>query len=134
MGIRTPILLRWPGHTRAGRYNGLVITIDLAPTILRAAGVKVPARMQGLSLLDAAAGRGRLSRTIIFGEIYTHTASKIGQPNLDVTHRWTREGDWKLIQHLREKRTELFNLAKDPYERTNVSAKNGDRVRQLQKA
>jgi len=42
--------------------------------------------------------------------------------------------NWKLIQHLREKNTELFNLAKDPYERSNLSAKNGDRVRQLQKA
>jgi arylsulfatase A-like enzyme len=134
MGIRTPILLRWPGNTRAGRYNDLVITIDLAPTILRAAGVKVPARMQGLSLLDAASGKGRLNRTTIFGEIYTHTASKVGQPKLDVTHRWTREGDWKLIQRLREKNAELFNLAKDPYERTNLATKNGDRVRQLQKA
>jgi uncharacterized sulfatase len=134
MGIRTPILLRWPGHTRAGRYNDLVITVDLAPTILRAAGAKVPARMQGLSLLDVAAGKGQLKRTVIFGEIYTHTASNIQQPNLDVTHRWAREGDWKLIQHLREKKAELFNLADDPYERTDVASKQGERVRQLQRA
>jgi uncharacterized sulfatase len=134
MGIRTPILLRWPGHTRAGRYNDLVITIDLAPTILSAAGAGVPARMHGLSLLDVAAGKGRLRRTAIFGEIYTHTASNIHQPNLDVTHRWAREDEWKLIQHLREKKTELFNLANDPHERANLAGKHSERVRHLQKA
>jgi arylsulfatase A-like enzyme len=119
-------LLRWPGHTRAGRYNDLIITVDLAFAILRAAGVKVPARMQGLNLLYVAGGKGRLKRTVIFGEIYTHTASNIHQPNLDVTHRWAREGDWKLIQHLREKKAELFNLADDPYECIDLASRGNE--------
>src|SRR5262249_60756687 len=98
----------------AGRYNDLTLTIDLAPTILTAAGVQVPRPMQGLNLLDVAAGKGRLNRNAVFGEIYVHTATMIGRPDLDVTHRWMREGDWKLIVQLREKGPELYNLAKDP--------------------
>lgn len=132
MGIRTPVLLKWPGHTRAGRYDDLVSTIDLAPTILQACGVKVPERMTGLSLLDAAAGKGRLKRDAVFGEIYVHSATKLGHPELDVTHRWVRAGDWKLIDFLREKRVEMFQLADDPHERTNLAEKRADQLRMLQ--
>ncbi len=133
MGIRTPFVLRWPGRTRAGRYNDLVLTVDLAPTILQACGLKTPPRLQGLSLLDVAAGKGRLNRSAIFGEIYVHTATKLGQPDIDVTHRWTREGEWKLIHDVRKNQIELFNLAYDPHERTNLAAKDPDRVGRLRK-
>lgn len=134
-GIRTPFVLRWPGRTRAGRYDDLVITIDFAPTILRACGVKLPATMQGVDLMEPAAGRGRLKRDAIFGEIYTHTSTNLKMPQLDVTHRWTRQGDWKLIVHLTgRKQTELFNLANDPHERTDLAAREANRVRDMQRA
>jgi arylsulfatase A-like enzyme len=132
MGIRTPILLRWPGRVKPARYQDLALTIDLAPSILAACGVKIPERMQGLSLLDVAAGKGRLNRTTVFGEIYVHTASKLGRPDLDVTHRWVREGDWKLIVPTREQAPELFNIVKDPHERANLTLREPERVRQLQ--
>jgi uncharacterized sulfatase len=132
MGIRTPVLLRWPGHTRAGRYDDLVLTIDLAPTILTAAGVRVPEQMKGLNLLDVAAGNGHLRRPAVFGEIYVHTASQVGRPDLDVTHRWVREGDWKLILPVRgTDPPELFDLAHDPHERTNLAPRQPDRARHL---
>jgi arylsulfatase A-like enzyme len=132
MGIRTPILLRWPGRIKPGRSNDLALTIDLAPTILSACGLKPARQMQGLSLLDAAAGKGRLNRSAVFGEIYVHTASMLGRPDLDVTHRWVREGEWKLIQPTRDKGPELFHLASDPHERTNLAIKEPERVRRLQ--
>ncbi|MCI0379389.1 MAG: sulfatase [Gemmataceae bacterium] len=133
MGIRTPFILRWPGRTRAGRCDDLALTIDLAPTILQASGLKTPARLQGLSLLEVAAGKGKLQRSAIFGEIYVHTATKLGQPDMDVTHRWAREGDWKLIHDVRKNQFELFNLSNDPHERTNQAAKDPDRVGRLRK-
>jgi uncharacterized sulfatase len=134
MGIRTPVLLRWPGHTRAGRYEDLVITIDLAPTILAACGVRVPAALQGLSLLDSAAGRGRLGREAIFGEIYTHTGSQLGCPPSDITHRWARVGDWKLIVPTNPRElVELFNVAQDPHERHNLAAREAARVQEVRR-
>jgi uncharacterized sulfatase len=131
MGVRTPVILRWPGQTRAGRYNDLVATIDLAPTILTACGVRVPAQMLGLNLLDVAAGRGRLKRDAIFGEIYVHTSTNLKNPRIDITHRWVREGDWKLIWPADNKNIELFNLAADPHEKNNLAAKHPDRVKRL---
>jgi uncharacterized sulfatase len=130
-GIRTPVMLRWPGHTRAGRYSDLVNTIDLAPTILTACGVKVPGQLQGLNLLDAAAGKARLQRNTVYGEIYVHSATKLGAPNLDVTHRWVRDGDWKLIVPIKEKEVELFNLVQDPHEKNNLAARETGQVKRL---
>ena len=40
-----PVIVHWDGHTKAGKYPDLVSTIDLAPTVLTACGVKVPDAM-----------------------------------------------------------------------------------------
>jgi arylsulfatase A-like enzyme len=132
-GIRTPVMLRWPGHTKPGRYLDLVSTIDLAPTILHAATSKVPAAMPGLNLLVPATGKGPLKRNAVFGEIYTHNCKELGRPKLDVTHRWVREGDWKLIVSAEKKDNELFNLARDPHEKNELAKKEPARVKQLVK-
>ena len=131
MGIRTPLLLRWPGHTRAARYHDLVSTVDVAPTVLRACGVEVPKPMLGLSLLDVAAGKGRLKRTAVFGDIYRHSARDLGKHRLDMTYRWVREGDWKLILPADGKRSELYDLARDPHEKNNLAKAEPERVQRL---
>jgi uncharacterized sulfatase len=121
-GLRTPVMLRWPGRTKAGRYDDLVSTVDIAPTVLGAAGVNPPAEMPGLDLMSAASG-GKLTRDAVFGEIFTHTAVDIDRPVLNLTHRWVRRGDWKLITFDAEKTPpELYDLRHDPYEQTNVAA------------
>jgi uncharacterized sulfatase len=133
-GLRTPVMLRWPEHTTAGRYDDLVSTIDLAPTILHAAGLAPPPEMPGLNLLDVAAGKGPLKRDAVFGEIFMHTAVKVDQPVLNLTHRWIRAGDWKLIiSRDPKRRPELYDVAHDPLEENNLAAIESERVRQLTK-
>ncbi len=132
-GVRTPVLLRWPGRTKAGRYDDLVSTIDLAPTLWSASGVKPPANLPGLSLLDTAAGKGLLPRTAVFGEIYQHTALDIHKPALNLTHRWVRSEQWKLILHEEKNgvRPELFDLRADPFEKENLAARERELVKRL---
>ena len=131
-GLRTPVLLRWPGHTKAGRYEDLVSTIDLVPTILAACGAPPAKEMPGLSLLDTAAGKRPLARDAVFGEIYLHTAVNLDQPVLNLTHRWVRAGDWKLILFEDAKvPPELYNVKEDPFEEKNVAAAHPARVREL---
>lgn len=134
MGVRTPIMIRWPGHTKAGRYEDLVSTIDAAPTILTACGAKVPKQMPGLSLLDVAAGKGPLARKAVFGEIYRHSARDLSKPRLDILYRWVREGDWKLIVDVNGKKTQLFNVAKDPLEKKELGATDPERVKKMAEA
>ena len=133
-GLRTPIMLRWPGHTKAGRYDDLVSTIDLMPTILSACGAKLPDGRPGVSLLDVAAGRGKLDRNAVFGEIHLHTAVDIEKPETSVTHRWVREGEWKLIvADAPPAPPELYHLTADPHEEANLAAKEPERVEWLRK-
>ncbi|MBS0264873.1 MAG: sulfatase [Planctomycetes bacterium] len=131
-GLRTPVMLRWPGHTQPGRHTDLVSTIDLVPTMLAASGIDKPPEMPGLSLLDVAAGKGRLDRDAVFGEIFVHTAVDIDKPALNLTHRWVRAGDWKLISFEADpQRVELFNVSTDPFEERNQAPEQPDRVKTL---
>jgi uncharacterized sulfatase len=133
-GLRTPVMLRWPGHTKAGRYNDLVSTVDLAPTILTACGVKPPAATPGLSLLDTAAGKGALPRRAVFGEIFLHTAVDLEKPGLNLTHRWVREGDWKLIvTEQKPEAPELYEVKQDPHEEKNRAAEQTEKVLHLRR-
>ena len=55
--LRTPLLVRWPGVTRPGSVSrDIVSNLDIAETFLDAAGVPVPADMQGRSLRPVLAG------------------------------------------------------------------------------
>ena len=74
LGTRVPLAVSWPdGNVAAGsRQNPFVSLVDLAPTILGAAGLPIPAMMQGTSLLpllrndDAADGTLAAARPSVF--------------------------------------------------------------------
>lgn len=51
-GVKTPFLVRWPGHIKAGsQSNSLISSIDIAPTLCELAGVPVPKKFQGKSIV-----------------------------------------------------------------------------------
>jgi len=50
--IRIPMVLSGPGFTGGGRINDLVSLVDMPPTLLHAAGLPIPAEMEGRSILD----------------------------------------------------------------------------------
>lgn len=59
-GIHVGLVVRWPGKITPGTVrDDLVAFIDLAPTVLSLAGVKIPERMQGRAFLGSQAGRPR---------------------------------------------------------------------------
>ncbi len=62
-----PLLVWWPGHTKAGVVN-LVAHVDLPVTWLEAAGVAKPAKMQGQSLLGLIEGAACRERECVFAE------------------------------------------------------------------
>lgn len=140
-GIRTPVILSWPGKIKPGVHADLVSTIDLAPTILAAAGVDHPPRLPGLDLLPAAEGKVKLSREAVYGEIFLHTARTLDEPKASLTQEWVRSGDWKLIKQVDDSESsspaapfELFRVSEDPFEKENVAnrhPKEVDRLRGL---
>ena len=66
--------MRWPnGDIREGRkIDGLIELVDLAPTLLEAAGLEIPNRMQGKSLLSLlkGGGEGDFCREQVYSEYY----------------------------------------------------------------
>jgi arylsulfatase len=57
-----PLLIRWPGPPRPGRrFDGLVQTLDLFPTLLAAAGLPVPPQ-DGIDLRQVSGGEGARTR------------------------------------------------------------------------
>jgi N-sulfoglucosamine sulfohydrolase len=72
-GIRTPLLARWPkGIGRGLVADGLVSSVDLAPTILQLAGVPIPPTVQGRSFVPMLSDPGARTRTEVFAEKNWH--------------------------------------------------------------
>lgn len=128
-GLRTPILLNWPGKIPARRDEQTpVLSLDLVPTVLGACGVPVPAAMPGIDLRPLCAGAPS-PRALIFGEVFTHTAVDITKPERNLLYRWSLEGDWKLIvPRDAALPVELFDVTRDPFEQENLAEREPARV------
>jgi arylsulfatase A-like enzyme len=131
-GLRTPIIIRWPGRVNAERSAAPASSIDLAPTLLRAVGLKPTPDMTGVDLLNREAVGKRDS---IFGEVFLHTAIDLEKPKPNLRYRWVIEGRWKLIMPNREvepnRPVELFDLIDDPTESKNLAVVVPERVASL---
>jgi arylsulfatase A-like enzyme len=131
-GLRTPILVRWPGKAAPRTCDIPVSAIDVARTIRKAAGLAPQAETDGVDLLDPQAVA---ARPAIFGEIYTHNAVDIHDPSSSLRYRFIVAGDWKLIapdpRNEPDGFVELFDVAHDPAERRNVERERPERVRDL---
>jgi N-sulfoglucosamine sulfohydrolase len=91
-GLHVPLIARWPGKIRPGRVSSdLVSLVDLAPTWLDAAGVRVPEAMDGKSFLPLLLGASFQPREAIYAERNFHT-------HLDLI-RCVRTQRYKLIQN-----------------------------------
>ena len=131
-GVRTPILVSMPGTVAVGNYATLVSSIDIAPTVLAAAGLEKPATLPGLNLLQVVADGGRTSRTAVFGEIFSHDVAHIDDPAAGLQFRWCVDGRWKLIQPFRRhEKPDLYDILADPFESKNLAEARPDIVDKL---
>lgn len=120
-GIRTPLMIRWPGVIEPGLATSEpVIGIDLYPTYLELAGIAQPENYQldGVSLTSLFDNpNGSLNREAL----YWHFP---GYPN----SRWRtgpvsaiRSGPWKLLKFYETDHVELYNLEDDPGEENDLA-------------
>jgi arylsulfatase A-like enzyme len=116
--IRVPLIYYDPRHKGSitNKVNSdMVLNIDLAPTILELAGIKVPAQFQGESLIPAAAGKKVKKRSSIFCE---HLMNNPKIPNSE----GIRTEKWKFIRYPKHPEfIELYDLQNDPWEEHNLA-------------
>lgn len=114
-GIKEPALIRIPGITKSNSESEILITsTDFYPTILEACGIESLPQFHkdGVSIIDQI-NHPDLDRVIYWH--YPHWGNQGGIPGTAV-----RKGDWKLIKFYYKKGYELYNLAEDPSEKTNL--------------
>ncbi len=125
--IQVPLVVKWPGASGGVRVSSLVQHVDLAPTVLAAAGLPPCEEMDGRSLRDAVEGKGDLEDG---GLLLTEECTWMA--------KWAlREEGWKLIvareaDFYGKPERELYDLNSDSEEQHNLVESEPDRVRDME--
>jgi arylsulfatase A-like enzyme len=133
-GVRTPLVVVWPGVTRASsRSDALVQSEDYYPTLLAGLGLPATAgqKFDGVSILPALRGQP-FAREAIF----TYFPHAPGVPDWLPPAVAVHQGDWKLIRIFfggenGAHRWQLFNLREDLGEKNDLAARDPARVQAL---
>lgn len=122
--LHVPMIVKFPGASPPrGRRDGPVQVLDVAPTILAAAGIPLPEDLQGQHLL-------RVERPSFAEEdINPFLVARYGA-TYDRAMRVLVDGPWKLLTTSRGERL-LFDLARDPGETTDLALQEPERVAHL---
>ena len=127
-GLRTPLIIRYPGRLASRVISEPVVLGDLCPTICALAKVPAPSTLdfQDISplLFDSKPPVDAKPRALFWHQ--PHYMNQGGKPAGVV-----REGEWKLIEQYEDGSLELYNLAKDPSETTDLAATEPNRVAAL---
>ena len=110
-GIRVPLIARWPGQIEAGGVSDLPCAFwDFLPTFAEMAGAETPGGLDGLSMLPTLTGRSdeQARHEYLYWEFSRQQVVRLG--------------DWKGIRPARSDTIELYNLAADIGETTDVAA------------
>lgn len=115
--MRMPLIIQWPGVTnRASKSAALVQNLDYAPTFLEMAGVKIPADIQGKSLVPLLKNpTANWNREALYYEYFEYPHPHRVQP-----HYGIRTATHKLIYFPLCKEWEFYDLITDPEEQNNL--------------
>jgi arylsulfatase A-like enzyme len=129
--IRTPMLIRYPRMIRAGSTADQMVTnLDIAPTFLELAGINVPSRMQGLSMVPFLKGETpKTWRKDWLYEYYEYPG-----PHNVRKNRGVRTDRYKFIHYYEApEEFEMYDLQEDPGELRNLygEARHADLAKHL---
>ncbi len=128
-GVRVPFIVSWPGVTTPGSTSDVpVITPDIPATILSLTGVgPEPGQpLDGRDLTEVLRG-GTLDREAIYWH-YPHY-----HPGGATPYSAVRDGSWRLVHFYEGNRDELFDLAADQSEQTDLASREPEHVARLRK-
>jgi arylsulfatase A-like enzyme len=123
-GTRVCALANWPGHIQPGiTVDGIIHTVDFYPTLTGLAGASTAKSkpLDGVNVWTTVSTNAPSPRTEV---VY----------NVEPFRAGIREGDWKLVWRTPlPASVELYNIAQDPSEKTNLADKYPDKVAELEK-
>lgn len=118
-GIRTPMIVRWPGTVAPNQTSELPWHFaDVLPTLADIAGADVPEAVDGLSVLPTLLGNEQdLTDRPLYWEFFERGYQQA-----------VRKGNWKAIRLALDAPLELYDLSQDPGETRNIAAAHPDVV------
>lgn len=124
-GLRVPTIARWPGKIEAGSTTDHISGFqDLLPTMAELTGQPVPEGVDGVSYLPTLLGReGQRQHDHLVWEFFGYQGQQA-----------VRAGKWKAVRrglHQGNRKVELYDLAQDVGETTDVAAAHPEVVRRL---
>jgi arylsulfatase len=125
-GIRTPFVAYWPGKIKPGTTCDTPFYFpDVLPTLCELVGAEPPKDIDGVSILPTLLDRpGQKTHDFLYWEFSGYGGQQA-----------VRAGDWKAVRQNLARgaiKTELYDLAKDPNETTDVAAHNPDVLKRLE--
>ena len=126
-GIRTPLLVKWPGRIQEGSKTDHISAFwDIMPTLAEISGAELPVNTDGISFLPTLVGKGKQKEhEYLFWEFHEQGGKMA-----------VRMGDWKAVKLNINKtpqgETELYDLSSDIGETKNVASSNPDIVKKME--
>jgi arylsulfatase A-like enzyme len=122
-GIRVPMIASWPGVITAGSTSDYAAAHwDWFPTFTELAGLPAPNGIDGVSLVRALRGRSQPAHEFMYWEFHERGFQQA-----------VRMGNWKAVRLAKDKPLELYDLATDQKETTDVVARHADIVAKIEK-
>jgi arylsulfatase A-like enzyme len=112
---RVPLVIRWPGHVKAGRTKALAQMFDIYPTIVEAIGGDISPGRFAKSLLPVATAKVASIRDVVISEI--GKSAPLHMMARDSRYKWWAD----------EEREYLYDLANDPLEMHNLAGESEHR-------
>jgi arylsulfatase A-like enzyme len=120
-GIKVPGAVAWPGKIKPGTETPFrAMSMDIFPTALAAAGVKLTHRIDGRSFLPTLQGKSQPPLRTHWFFRRREGGNRYGGKTIEAVIR----GDWKLLQNSPFAPLELYNLKTDPKEQHDLARKN----------
>lgn len=124
-GIRVPLITVWPGVVKQGTTDFMCSFWDMLPTFAEMTGNKAKSSVDGISLMPLLTGKGKQRQHEYFYFEFQEAGGR----------QAVRKGDWKLIRLKASQGDrsvyELYNLAADPSETTDLLASEPQKVKEL---
>jgi len=122
-GIRVPSIVRWPGVVGEGKTSDFVWAFwDMLPTLAEVAGTRAPAGLDGQSIVPVLTGREQKPHEYLYWEFHEGGF-----------FQGVRHGKWKAVRKGLGGRLELYDVAADIGESSNVAAGNPEVVGSIER-
>jgi len=129
-GIRVPLFVKWPGHTKPTvEQESIVLGMDVFPTLLDMALNKSISGLDGKSYKNVLLGKENWKNRTVFWNERKARPHSTGDFKASVV----RSGDYKLINFYEKNIVELYNLKEDVGETNDLSKKMPEKTAEMMK-